>query len=402
VSPGRMIKYSLLAFALFALVARAPARDAGGKRWSTRVEQKNSVKGRTVTATRNVGIKSAKQKAITEYIRLATPKALLEGREENVSRILEARDRLVISMATLSERVEGDYLIMEFEVILDKKRLDTLLRAEGLLPSRALPRTFVVARVSDRGEKIKSAWDQAPGEGRAFNACEARIAATFSGYGFEVVSPRPDAAAVEVEMIVNPRGKEQVERVVKGLKQDFGAEALVVGFAELIVIEEGKDGGPQTIELAARIAVGDLEKGVTVFSDRLHNRAEVKGALARTRALESVCDEAAERAVEAMFASFSEKEYEPGERREILVRVQGVGSYSAMKAIERKIGDEGPGVVSATLSRMSSSEIEFRVVATVDSQVLADWLARNRVEDLAFAVVSVNETSVSVFAVAPR
>ena len=54
--------------------------------------------------------------------------------------------------------------------------------------------------------------------------------------------------------------------------------------------------------------------------------------------------------------------------------VRGLSSYGAMKEIEKKLREEGPGVEAVDLSRMSPGEIEFTVSTAVEAEALSGWL----------------------------
>jgi hypothetical protein len=365
----------LPAFLIIVMAALGASNSrAAGARWSAEVEGVSYLKGKSKREAREQALDDGKRKAVEAYISSKSPAEIIEDKREDVDKILGQAEKWVVSWEVLSEREDGEREIMELKVELNLKKLDPALKSAGIMPSRPLPSVFVVVRGTMGEERIKSAWDKTPGTSGRWNPCEAVISTELERFGFKVVEPGAGTPQVDTETIVNPESDVRKIQVYAELKEKFGAGALVVAIAEAVEAgpEPGEEGAMHT-EVSVKFAAVDVENASLLVSERVAGRFQAKGVTFREEQLESVCREASAMTVEALFRAWNPK-YLPGEEREIMLVVRGLGSYDAMKEIEKKLRDEGPGVEAVDLSRMSPGEIEFTVRTAVEAEVLSGWL----------------------------
>lgn len=373
---------------LAACLAPAALSSAPDKPFSARVEAGISLKGKTRDEARAGCVRQGKEKAIESYISSRAPAAVMDENKKAVKNILGRPENWVLSWELIEEREEEGSLVVELEVVLDTAKLDSALRAAGIIPSRPLPRTFIVVRGQVDYEAMPSGWDKSPEAGGTWNPCEAAIERELARFNFQVIPPAAGSAPVDAGKIIKPEGDKDKQELYKQLSDRFKAGALVVGMVD--AVKKSGDKAPEKVEVTAKIAAADVEKGDVLFTDELNVEFEIKGVPFREEQISEVCKQAGAKAVAALFKAWTPK-YTPGEERGLKVIVAGLGSYAAMKEMETRLREEGPGVKSAAVSRMSPGEIEFQVRTTVDAESMADWLANISVAGLRLSIESSRE-----------
>ncbi|HUT52211.1 MAG TPA: hypothetical protein VM658_02360 [bacterium] len=379
-------------------LAPAPAAmmrpAAGDKTWSVKAQGVASLKGVSKDEAREAALLDAKKKAVLAYVSLNTPPTIIAEHEEELDQLVARPDQWVSSWEVENERTEAGSWIVDIEADLDLVKLAPALKTIRLLPARAMPQVFVAAAGKIGAEPMKSGWNKAAEARGRFNVCEAAIVARLEKYGFPAFPPAAGQSAGDVSRIINPGGEEEKKQLYSELRDKFGAGAMVVGLADAgteSAAPPKKD--KVSTRVSIKIAAADVEKGEVVFNDEVTTVFETRGIPFREEQMAAVCGEAGEKAAAALFRAFTPR-FQPGQERQISLTVRGISSYPAMKDLELKLGEEGPGVKAVELARMGAGEIEFKVTTTAATDVVAQWLAQNRFQAGRLEVTGQDEQSI--------
>lgn len=362
------------------------------------VEVAVPMEGKSVSKARSEALAEAKATAVKKYISTLLPEGIIKGRESEIEAFSSDPERWVISYEILREVDQGSEFSLIVRVELDQERLGSALKAAGLIPTREMPRVFLVVPGQIIGQTLPSVWDKSPGQQPVFSICEARLAKEIWAYGFEIIEPETGGAGIDTKRITAPQGEEEREAVLSELMEKYGAGALVVGRMEERPRETVLDGGTARPEgggsrVILRIAAVDIVSDRVLWYDRKEEPVSRQGVAASQKVLEGMCGDAAPQVVEALFAAWMPSQTR-GQELEIDLTIKGVSSYRDMTAVKNKIGNEGPGVKSVRLERLRRGEMELRVTTSAGGEAFGSWLSEARLGQRRIDVVSADEAAI--------
>ncbi len=371
----------------------ALAQEAGALHGGTVVEGSASIDEMSKEQARAFAFREAKRKAVMNYISSRLPPVVLEDRRDDLAKVLSRLDEWVISWQIMEETESEESVTLELMVRLDRAKLDSELKSTGVMPSRELPRVFVVVPGKAGDQEMKSIWDKSSGERPVFNACEAKVAEALWKYGFEVAEPETASPGLDPELIVSPQGEDEKEHVLELVMDKHGAGALVVGKAEA-ASAQGEAAG-DSVEVRVRIAAVEAETREVLYSERIVKTTPARGILAGQKALETVCQQAGRQAVLALYKSRTAL-YMHGREREIELKVRGLMSYSHISELKNMVEEEGPGMTRVVFLRLAPHSISLLVSTTAKTESLEQWLDKAGVAGKTLWVVAKDEKTIEV------
>jgi len=417
----------LLAFLLFAFsvpgLSRAQDMD-GDAHEEVRVTV--DARGKTEAEVREEGISKARKKAVKACLSGRVPGPVLEEHESDVAALQADAERFTLSWELLDQGRMGGQVVMRVMVYLDGEAIDSALKKRRMMPARPLPRVFLIIPSAVGEEDLPSIWERSPGVEPVLNQCEAQVAGALWDYGFSVLEPWEGMEEFDPAKIIAPRDEKEREEVFELLEERFAAGALVVGRGEAgpalelpreedeeeeegVEQEEGageegcregeegeeclEEEVPERARILVRMAAADVGGQKIVWADRYDYTVDVKGILARQKALESTCREAGEDVTVALYRAWLPR---PGqgeggdEEKELVILLSGVDGYADMAAFQQKM-IEAPGAIAIKLARISRRELEFRMKTTGPVNDTAQWMAESEFGDKKIEVVQAED-----------
>ena len=244
-----------------------------------KVEVTVSLEGITKDNARTKCLKSAKKQAVENNAKSLMPPDIAKERLEDYKEVFEDYERFVLSWEKTSEDIEDNNMTMNVLVTLDKQKIKSALKSKGVLPSRAMPKVFILVPGIMEETPVFSAWEKEAGLAGRFNQCETQIETELLKYGFKVIYAKEDSPSLDTKMVLNPEDDEERSRIFLELKEKFGAEVLVVGRSRSKIKEPGPGETGDQVEVTVQIALADINKTTVLWSDKLLKTYPAKGLL---------------------------------------------------------------------------------------------------------------------------
>ena len=366
--------------------ATAPAEDPEATRT---VEATAAIANGDRAAAKKSALAQARRAALQEYLELQVPPGVLKTKSVEVGKILGDAERLVAETQEAGSHEESGKLIVNFKIRLRPAEVKSRLAAAGLLPAGPLPEVFVMVRGVGLGDDFRSGWEANPPESGE-NECEAALAAELTRYGFTITAPKSGQA--DTARILSPGNEAERAGVFRYIKDKFGSEVMMVG-----VVTAEDEAKPR---LKLRLAAADTVKEKLLWSGSRERIAPDSEPRSRVEALSALCHAAGEEAVQALYQSRLPA-LTPGAERELILTVQGIDRWPAVKELEKKLRTELPGVISLSLSRMEPGVVEYKLRTALTSKSLADWLAANQFGGMTMKVEEMGDYQITLQAKPP-